>query len=127
MDKLECTVCNKSKFIPAARFSFLSPLFDALCAMFGFGKKYRKQIIDALNLSDKKIRVLDAGCGTGSLAVELKKNHPNIELTTFDADPKILKIAKEKATKKIYPLILKGDSCRNFHLLIIILMLCIRL
>jgi len=41
-------------------------------------------------------RVLDAGCGSGSLAIEVKKAFPRISLNAVDADGNILYRAKEK-------------------------------
>jgi ubiquinone/menaquinone biosynthesis C-methylase UbiE len=44
-------------------------------------------------------RVLDLACGTGTLAILIKKKHPQIELKGIDGDAKILEIAKRKAQK----------------------------
>lgn len=88
-----------SDFIPAARFNALTERFDFICELIGFDKKYRRQILDALHLPNKKIRVLDVGCGTGTLAVELKKEKPLIEVYGVDPDEKILALARKKITK----------------------------
>lgn len=42
-------------------------------------------------------RILDVGCGTGSLAILLKKRCPEAILVGIDPDPEILKIARAKA------------------------------
>jgi ubiquinone/menaquinone biosynthesis C-methylase UbiE len=89
------------EFIPAARIKLLTPLFDIGCSIGGFGKKYRQEVVKTLNTDNKKqntkLRVLDAGCGTGSLAVDLKKENPLLEIIGVDADPQILEYAKKKA------------------------------
>ncbi len=94
------------KFIPAARFTALTERFDVVCALLGFNKKYREQIIGrvigALPLHDKsnkKMRVLDVGCGTGTLVVELKKKKPVLEVYGIDPDAAILKLARKKMQK----------------------------
>lgn len=87
------------KFLPAARFNALAERYDWIVESFGFSKKYRQNIIDALELPNKKIRVLDIGCGTGTLVVELKKEKSLIELYGVDPDEKILALARKKIIK----------------------------
>jgi len=89
----------KQKFIPAARFNILTPLFDAFCSLVGLGNGYRKKIIEVMNLAQQKLRVMDAGCGSGSLAIDVRRSFPNILLEAIDADPQILGIAEQKARK----------------------------
>jgi len=91
---------KKDNFIPAARFHLLTPLFDALCSLVCLGKGYRKKILEVMDLPQQKLLVMDAGCGSGSLAVDVKKAFPNISLYAVDADPKILTIAEKKSRKK---------------------------
>jgi ubiquinone/menaquinone biosynthesis C-methylase UbiE len=43
-------------------------------------------------------RVLDVGCGTGTLAVRAARAAPGVEVTGLDADPAILVRARERAT-----------------------------
>ena len=52
-----------------------------------------------MNFPPQKLRVMDAGCGSGSLAIDVKKAFPNILLEAIDADPHILGIAEQKARK----------------------------
>ncbi|OGZ64906.1 MAG: hypothetical protein A2730_03725 [Candidatus Staskawiczbacteria bacterium RIFCSPHIGHO2_01_FULL_39_25] len=89
----------KQKFIPAARFNLLTPLFDAFCSLVGLGKGYRKKILEVMNIPQQKLYVMDAGCGSGSLAIDVKKAFPDISLCAIDADPQILRIAENKARK----------------------------
>ena len=87
------------KFLPAARFNALTEQFDFVCELIGFDKKYRRQVLDTLHVPDKKVRVLDVGCGTGTLAVELKKQKPLVAMYGVDPDKKILALARKKMIK----------------------------
>lgn len=94
-------VTNTGKrFIPAAGFHIFTPFFDFICSFIGLGKAYRKKVLERVKVPNKKLRVLDAGCGTGSLAIELKKLKPKLELYAIDIDDGILSIAREKAKKQ---------------------------
>jgi ubiquinone/menaquinone biosynthesis C-methylase UbiE len=88
-----------TKLIPAARFHFLTPLFDFLCSLVGLGKKYRYHLRQSIQLNDSELQVLDAGCGSGSLSIEIKQAYPKITLHAIDADSSILKLAKRKFAK----------------------------
>lgn len=54
-----------------------------------------KQLIDFK--SDKKI--LDVGCGTGNLLLEIGKDHSSFELYGIDISPKMIQIANSKIGK----------------------------
>ncbi|NQV92026.1 class I SAM-dependent methyltransferase [Candidatus Woesearchaeota archaeon] len=87
------------QFIPAARFHILTPLFDSLLSLFGLGKKYRDFVLKHIEITNPNAKVLDAGCGTGTLAMELLQKHPGIHFNGVDADEKILTIARKKTSK----------------------------
>jgi ubiquinone/menaquinone biosynthesis C-methylase UbiE len=43
--------------------------------------------------------VLDVGCGTGTLAVEIKRRFPAVDVLAIDPDPRALAIARQKAAR----------------------------
>ncbi len=45
-------------------------------------------------------RVLDVGCGTGSLVVLIKRLHPDVDVVGLDPDPKALARARRKAERE---------------------------
>ena len=74
-----------------------SSAYDPLLKLLGADKTKRLLIEQA----DLKIgfRVLDIGCGTGSLAVLIKRLHPEVEVIGVDPDPAALLISKRKANR----------------------------
>lgn len=44
-------------------------------------------------------RLLDVGCGTGTLALQVKEEHPKVDVIGLDPDSEILAIARRKAQR----------------------------
>lgn len=88
---------NHQTFIPALGKDFLTPLYDSVL-WFMREKKFKTDLINQAQIIDES-RVLDVGCGTGTLAIMTKALHPSAEVVGIDADPKILEIARTKAAK----------------------------
>ena len=86
------------KYIPAAGHDWLLPLYDPCIRLLFPEKKMRKQIIKQAEI-DAGTRILDIGCGTGTVAVMAKSSHPLAEVVGVDGDPRALRIARRKADK----------------------------
>lgn len=84
-------------YIPAAGHDWLLPLYDPLQALFG-GDTARRELIGQASLRPSQ-RVLDVGCGTGSLVVLVKRLHPDAEVVGLDPDPKALARARRKVER----------------------------
>jgi len=84
-------------YIPAAGSDLLLPFYDPLNRLLGVGKLHR-ELIEEARLAPG-LRVLDVGCGTGSLAVLLRREHPRVDVVALDPDPKALAIARRKALR----------------------------
>ena len=54
-----------------------------------------KKFIKLCNLNNKK-DVLDIACGTGDIALNIKKYNPKIKLTCLDPNKEMLEICKSK-------------------------------
>jgi ubiquinone/menaquinone biosynthesis C-methylase UbiE len=87
----------KRTFLPAAGLDLFLPLYDPFVSLLG-GDRARRDLIAQANITPGQ-RVLDIGCGTGTLAVMLKRSHGDVEVIGLDPDPKALRRAKTKATR----------------------------
>lgn len=88
---------NQSKrYIPALSFNWLTPLYDPLLKWGMREASFKRKIIRQANIQPH-MKVLDLGCGTGTLTLMLKQAHPEADVTGLDGDPQVLHIAREKS------------------------------
>jgi SAM-dependent methyltransferase len=83
------------RFIPALRFSALTPLFDPLVRLTTRERTFKRRLLERAAARPGE-SVLDLGAGTGTLALMLKQTEPRAEVTGLDADPEILTRARQK-------------------------------
>ena len=88
---------SQREFLPAAGRDVFLPLYDPLVSLMGFGRAARELIAQANVEPDHS--VLDIGCGTGTLAVMLKRQYPTVEAVGLDPDAKALLRAQKKANR----------------------------
>jgi ubiquinone/menaquinone biosynthesis C-methylase UbiE len=87
---------QKEKYIPALNQSWLTPLYDPLLK-WGMGEDaFKRYLVEHSHLEAGQ-KVLDLGCGTGTLTLQIKLFLPQIDLIGLDGDPSVLQIAREKA------------------------------
>jgi SAM-dependent methyltransferase len=83
-------------YIPVLRFHFLTPLFDWFVLRLMRGGRFYREFVDFLALKPGQ-RVLDIGCGTGTLATMIKARYSKTEVIGVDPDAQALAIATAKA------------------------------
>jgi ubiquinone/menaquinone biosynthesis C-methylase UbiE len=86
------------KYIPALRFDWLTPFYDPLLRWGMREETFKRQLIHQANIQPGQ-RVLDLGCGTGTLTILIKQSIPKAEVVGLDGDPMVLEIARSKAAK----------------------------
>src|SRR5882724_11424036 len=84
-------------YLPAAGRDSLLPLYDLMTKLMG-ADRARRQLLDQAQIRSGH-RVLDVGCGTGSLTIQLKRLNPETDVVGLDPDPKALALAKRKALR----------------------------
>ena len=88
---------SQRTYLPGAGLDWLLPLYDPLVKVLG-GDPTRKTLLDQAKLRADH-RVLEIGCGTGSLLVLLKQLYPEVDAVGLDPDPKALARARRKAER----------------------------
>lgn len=86
-----------TKYIPALRFDWLTPIYDPLLRWMMREEPIKRRLIEEAGIQPGQ-RILDLGCGTGTLALMIKQTMPEAEVTGLDGDPRVLEIARSKAT-----------------------------
>ncbi|MBI3737513.1 MAG: class I SAM-dependent methyltransferase [Chloroflexi bacterium] len=89
---------SEKKYIPALSLKWLTPLYDSLVEGPMSALRMRRDMLSQMgDLSGK--RILDVGCGTGTMSIMVKQKYPVGDVVGLDGDTQILEIARSKAEK----------------------------
>ena len=86
------------KYIPALSYDRLTPFYDVVVRLTTRETAFKKALVEQSEIELNQ-QVLDLACGTGTLAVLIKKTMAQTVVSGIDGDAKILEIAKRKAQK----------------------------
>lgn len=87
-----------ASFTPLLGVRGLSPFYDAAVGLATREGRWRGRLVAQMNLTPDD-RILDVGCGTGTLALMLKRRAPSATVFGLDPDPQALEMARSKATR----------------------------
>lgn len=82
-------------FVPALGHHWLTRLYDPLVALTMREGALKQQLVEQVGLQPGHA-VMDFGCGTGTLAILLKRSCPGARVVGLDADPAVLALARRK-------------------------------
>ncbi|MDT8449444.1 MAG: methyltransferase domain-containing protein [Wenzhouxiangellaceae bacterium] len=88
---------SKTKLVPALGLHWLTPLYDLVVHLVTREQAFKRALLNQLEPSPGD--VLDVGCGTGTLAVEIARSRPDARVSGIDADPRMLAKAVDKARR----------------------------
>lgn len=91
-------MARDDEYIPALNKTWLTPLYDPLLRWGMREEQFKAYMIRQADIRPGD-RVLDLGCGTGTLTIMLKRAHPAADVVGLDGDPQVLAIARAKATQ----------------------------
>ncbi len=83
-------------FLPALAYDRLTPLYDPIVKLSTRERAVKEALLAQAGLAPG-MRVLDLGCGTGTLAIVAKQLVADVEIEGIDADPAMLERARDKA------------------------------
>lgn len=107
---------RSSRVVPATGFAPFLPWYDSLVALFTRESVFKTRVVDQIrNMFAKelgcghtgsgvevgsermrRLRIVDVGCGSGTLASKITDSIPNCQVIGIDADPRMLEQAKRK-------------------------------
>ena len=87
---------SNEDYIPALGVRALTPFYDLIQRWVVRDTRFKGRLIEQAEIQAGQ-RVLDLGCGTGTLALMVKRSQPDAEVVGLDADPQMLKVATAKA------------------------------
>jgi len=85
-----------NRYIPALSFRWLTPLYDPLLKWIMREENFKRILISQANVQPE-MKVLDLGCGTGTMTIMLKQGVPQAKVIGLDGDKEVLTIARSKA------------------------------
>lgn len=85
-----------SDFIPALRYHFLTPIYDNFIRFILPEKRLKNDLIRLAKISEAEAKLLDFGCGTGTLLLLIENKFRKIDSVGIDIDDKMLSVAKRK-------------------------------
>ena len=85
-----------SRYIPALSFRWLTPIYDPLIKWVMREEVIKRRLVQQANFQPHQ-RILDLGCGTGTLTLMVKETAVSAEVHALDGDPQVLQIARTKA------------------------------
>ena len=89
-------MASRQRYVPALRFDSLTRVYDPIVALTSREQGFKRRLLEHARIKDGE-SVLDLACGTGTLAIEVKKDHPKAKVSGLDGDGAILQRAKRKA------------------------------
>lgn len=86
------------RYLPGMSRNWLLPLYDPLVRLLRL-ESHHRQLVGLADLQPAD-RVLEVGCGTGNLALLVKRLHPSVDVVGIDPDGRALARARRKAHRR---------------------------
>ena len=101
---------KKAGYVPALGWDFLTPLYDPLVRLTTREMSFKSRLLNEAGI-DETTRMLDVGCGTGTLLLLAKRRSQPLLAIGLDGDMKVLGIARLKAHRHVEEIALVQAFC----------------
>lgn len=86
---------TQEHFIPALAYRSLTPYYDMVMQTLLRENSFKQRLIQLAEIEGEQ-RVLDLGCGTATLTMQLKRQYSQTTVIGIDADRDVLALARKK-------------------------------
>ncbi len=90
---------EKQPYIPALKYRALTPLYDPVLRWIMGEGRFKPRWLRWVRI-ESGMRILDLGCGTGTLTLMAWQLHPDTRLVGLDGDWQVLNRARSKALRR---------------------------
>lgn len=88
-----------ASYIPALRFDALTRFFDPVVRVTTRERRFKQLLVAQMGLIPGQ-RVLDVGCGTATLAIQIANACSGLDVHGVDGDPRVLEVARAKVARR---------------------------
>lgn len=100
---------SQRQYIPALRFDSLTRFYDPIVRWTVRESTFKQRLVEQARIQDGH-KVLDLGCGTGTLSLLAKTSCAHAQVVGLDGDAAILEIARKKAAAASMEIAFDGGS-----------------
>lgn len=101
---------KKVEYVPALGRDFLTPLYDPLVRLTTREMRFKNRLLDEAGIGEVT-RILDVGCGTGTLLLLMRRRLKSLLAIGLDGDMNVMSIARSKAHRHAEDIALVRAFC----------------